>query len=134
MIARRHWKIILTFVAVFVAGAVTGGVFALGVVKRTVDQKINPSRWPASLLETYQRRLQLTPAQVEQMRPVIEESRHQWALTVRSAVGSYGGIVRRLDEKLEPLLTPEQKVEHERIREEVRARFRRQFNTGAPAD
>jgi Spy/CpxP family protein refolding chaperone len=130
----RRWKVILSLVAIFAAGAVTGGVFALGVVKKVVDQKINPSRWPGSLLEAYQKRLQLTPAQIEQMRPVIEEARREWTASVRQAVGSYGGIIRRVDEQLEPLLTPEQKAEHQRIREEVRARFRKQFGAGAAAD
>lgn len=130
----RRWKIILSLVAIFLAGAITGGVFALGIVKKAVDQRINPSRWPGSLLDSYQKRLQLTPEQIEQMRPVVEEARREWAASVRSAVGSYGGIIRRVDEKLEPLLTPEQKAEHLRIREEVRARFRKQFNTGAQND
>lgn len=130
----RRWKIILTLAAIFAAGAVTGGVFALGVVKKAVDQKINPNRWPGSLLDSYQKRLKLTPDQVEQMRPVVEQSRREWADSVRAAVGSYGSIIRRLDEQLEPLLTPEQKAEHQRIREEVRARFRKQFNAGPQND
>jgi Spy/CpxP family protein refolding chaperone len=123
----RRWKIILTLVAIFLAGAVTGGVFALGVARKALNRQINPGRWPASLLEAYQKRLQLTPEQIEQLRPVIEDSRREWANTVRSAVNSYAGIIRRLDEQLKPLLTPEQLAEHERLREEMRARFRRQF-------
>jgi Spy/CpxP family protein refolding chaperone len=130
----RKWKIILALTAIFGAGVVTGGVFALGVVKQAVDNKINPGRWPASLLETYQKRLKLTPEQIEQMRPVVEESRREWTATVRSAVGSYAAIIRKVDEGLQPLLTPEQKAEHERIREEVRARFRKQFNAGTQND
>jgi Spy/CpxP family protein refolding chaperone len=130
----RKWKIILALAAIFLTGAVTGGVFALGMVKQAVDKKINPGRWPASLLETYQKRLKLTPEQIEQMRPVIEESRREWTATVRNAVGSYAAIIRQVDEQLAPLLTPEQKAEHERLREEVRARFRKQFNAGAQND
>jgi Spy/CpxP family protein refolding chaperone len=134
MTAMRKWKIILALAAIFAAGVVTGGVFALGMVKQAVDRKINPGRWPASLLDTYQKRLKLTPEQIEQMRPVIEESRREWSATVRSAVGSYAAIIRKVDEQLAPLLTPEQKAEHERIREEVRARFRKQFNVAQGKD
>jgi len=123
----RKWKVIVGLIVIFIAGTITGGVFALGVVKQALDKRINPGRWPASLLDTYQKRLKLTPEQIEKMRPVIEESRREWAASVRTAVGSYTGIVRRLDEHLEPLLTPEQRSEHERIREEVRNRFRKQF-------
>jgi hypothetical protein len=128
----RHWKVILSIIAIFIAGIVTGSVLTLRVVKTVANNNLNPDRYPMGLLENYQRRLKLTPEQMEKMRPVIEETRKEWAETVRRTVGMHMGIMRRVDEQLAPLLTDDQKKVADEMREEMRKKARERMGGKGP--
>lgn len=123
----KKWKVIAAMTGIFLAGAVTGAVLAARVIQKVAERNLSPERWPAALVDTYRKRLDLTPEQVEQMRPVVEQSREEWRRTMGGAVMGYGAIVQRLDRELKPLLTPEQLVKHAEIREEWQRRFREKF-------
>lgn len=128
----RKWKVILLTVAIFVAGAVTGSILTVRFIQKVAQQQISPERWPASLLNAYQKRLKLTPEQVAQMKPALESAREEWRRSLGSTVMNYGRIVRQLDEQLAPLLTPEQKLAHEELRQEMRNRLRQRLNVKLP--
>jgi hypothetical protein len=123
----KKWKIIAAMTGIFLAGAVTGAVLATRVIQKVAERNLSPERWPAALVETYRRKLDLTPEQVEHMRPVVEQAREEWRRTMAGTVMGYGSIVQRLDRELKPLLTPEQLVKHTEIREEWQRRFREKF-------
>ncbi|MBI3878755.1 MAG: hypothetical protein HY301_01655 [Verrucomicrobia bacterium] len=124
----RNWKVILSLVAIFLAGIVTGAVLTVRVVKSVADRNLNPEHWPASLVESYRHRLKLTPDQVENMRPAIEEGRQEWKQAMEQAIRTHVGIMRHLDEQMTPLLTDEQKKVQEQMREELRKKLRERFN------
>jgi Spy/CpxP family protein refolding chaperone len=130
----RKWKVILVAVSIFAAGAVTGSVLTVRVIQKVTQQQINPERWPTSLLNTYQKRLKLTPEQMAQMKPALESAHEEWRRSLGSTVMNYGRIVRQLDEQLAPLLTPEQKQAHEELRQEMRHRLRQRLNIKLPND
>ena len=119
----KKWKVILAMVGIFAAGAVTGAVLAAKAIQKVAERNLSPERWPASLVENYKRRLDLTPEQIEKMRPVVEEARREWRATMGAAIRGYAGIVQRLDQELTPLLTPEQLEKHQQLREEMRKRY-----------
>ena len=116
-----RWKIILSLVAIFIAGAISGAVVTLRVVKKVVVAN-GPERWPAGMIMVYQNKLKLTPEQMEKIRPVVEDTRKEWAQTIRTAISSQMGMMRKLDEHLIPLLTPEQHQLHEEMKREFRER------------
>ena len=124
----RNWKVILTIVAIFLAGIITGAVLALRVVKTVATNQLSPERWPASFVENYKRRLKLTPAQLEKIRPIVEEGRKEWQGTMSNAISTHIGIMRRIDEEMTPLLTADQRKIQDQIREELRKRLRERFD------
>ena len=129
----RNWKVILSMLAIFAAGAVTGGVIAVRVVAKIANDRLNPERWPVAIVAQYRAKLKLTPEQIEKIKPVAEEGRQELRRVMGATVHEYVGILRRFDEQLAPLLTPEQQKLHEQLREEMRIKFRQRAGVKLPA-
>ena len=120
----RNWKVILSLVAIFAAGAVTGAVIAVRVVATVASNRLNPERWPTAIVAQYRAKLKLTPEQIEKIKPAAEEGRQELRRVMGTCIHDYIGILRRFDEQLLPVLTEDQRKLHEEMREEMRTRFR----------
>ena len=126
----RHWKIILALVGLFALGAATGSVITLKVVKRVIEARTNPERMSQSLLGEYQRRLKLTPEQVEKIRPILQRTgREMWELRTEMS-GRTFQVIRLSHEDIAAELTPEQREEFTRLNRETRERLRQQGPPG----
>ena len=128
----RNWKVILSLVAIFAAGAVTGAVIAVRVVATVANNRLNPERWPAAIVAEYRSRLKLTPEQVEKIKPAAEEGRQELRRVMGTCLHDYIGILRRFDEQLVPVLTGDQRRLHEQMREELRTKFRQRTGLKLP--
>lgn len=120
----RNWKIILSLLAIFAAGVVTGGVIAVRVVAHAANNRLNPERWPTAIVAEYRSKLKLTPEQIEKIKPAAEAGRHELRRVMGTCIQDYIGILRRFEEQLVPVLTEDQRKLHEQMREEMRAKFR----------
>src|ERR1041384_2402793 len=118
----RNWKVILSMLAIFAAGAVTGAVIAVRVVATVANNRLNPERWPTAIVAQYRAKLKLTPEQIEKIKPVAEEGRQELRRVMATSMHDYIGIMRRFDEQLVPVLTEDQRKLHERMREEMRTK------------
>lgn len=126
----RHWKVILALMALFGLGAATGTVVTLKFVKRAIEGRTNPERMSSSLLQEYQRRLRLTPEQVEKIRPILQRTgREMWELRSEMA-GRTFQVIRASHEEIAAELTPEQREEFARVNKEMRERYRQQGPPG----
>lgn len=126
----RHWKVVLALVALFALGAATGTVVTLKVVKRVIESRTNPERMSQSLLAEYQRRLKLTPEQVEKIRPILQRTgREMWELRTEMS-GRTFQVIRLSHEEIAAELQPEQREEFARVNREVRERLRQQGPPG----
>lgn len=132
----RHWKIILSLVAIFIVGCISGGVLTLAITKRVIAKRtaIANLGQPAAqfYLKHYKEDLALTPAQAEKLKPAfarlaseVRDSRSNMLAEVRVAV-------RRLNEEIVRELTPEQQARFEKLKERNRARLKDQFNGPLP--
>ena len=120
----RHWKVVLALVALFLLGAATGTVITLKVVKRVIEGRTNPERMSQSLLQEYQRRLRLTPEQIERIRPILQRTgREMWGLRTEMA-GRTFQVIRLSHEEIAAELQPEQREEFARVNKEMRERYR----------
>jgi Spy/CpxP family protein refolding chaperone len=114
----KTWQIILATVAIFVAGLVTGGATALGVVDwirthRAANAPLNP--------------FGPHPGQVQQINPqLIRNFALQLDLT-KEQRAKIGPIMRRaarlMTEEISDVLTPEQRVKFEELIREQRERI-----------
>ncbi len=126
----RHWKVTLALLGLFLLGAATGAVVTLKVVKRYIESRTNPERMSQSLLQEYQRRLRLTPEQVERIRPILQRTgREMWELRTEMA-GRTFQVIRLSHEEIAAELLPEQREEFARVNKEMRERYRQ---PGPPA-
>jgi Spy/CpxP family protein refolding chaperone len=91
---------------------------------------------PGTRLEEYQQRLNLTPSQIEQIRPILEDeaaklreirSKHQGDTSRRgrrSLLRELRAVQQDAQTRIDPLLTPQQRAEWTKLRAERRDELR----------
>lgn len=125
MNALRRWQIVLLLVAIFAVGAVSGALVTLRVVKRAAAKAGQPQNMLQAAARYYQRQLELTPEQVEQLRPVFQQTAREIAASRRDMFHS----MQRMHEEMEKVLTPEQQTKFAELRERARARIKNQLES-----
>lgn len=120
----RHWKVMLALLALFLIGGVTGTAVTLKVVKQIVANRTDPERMPGRMLHEYEKRLGLTPEQVEKIRPVLHRAGREMAqLRMEMSARSFQ-VIRRSNEEISAELTPDQQKLFEELKAELRERYR----------
>jgi|GEM_PF-814325 len=122
----RNWKIIVSLAAIFIAGAVTGSVITFQVVKTIVRSRTNPDQWSARIMREYRHHLQLTPDQVEHIKPRMMEANRQMKLMRTDLMQQHGQIYRQIHAEIMEILTPQQREVFKRLRQKKMARFQEQ--------
>jgi hypothetical protein len=120
----KHWKIILSLAAIFMAGAVTGGVITFQVVRQVVRTRTNPEQWPGRVLRDYQHRLHLAPDQQERIRPILSEAGRKMQRNRAEYIKAHADLLHEVHSTLVHELTPAQSEIFEEIRREQMQRFR----------
>lgn len=128
----RHWKIILSLVAIFIVGFVSGGVTTLAITKRAMARRAAINNLGPAVAQHYARQLDLTPEQVEKLKPIFARA----AADIRSSRSNMMMQVmltmREMNEEVARELTPEQRAEFEKMKERNRSRLKGQFNATLP--
>jgi len=132
MNATDRWKIVLTLIAIFVAGAVTGGFLTIRAMKYEMPRRIEvPPGTPFSV-DRWLAHLHLTPDQDQKLRPIIEqvdnELRNLRALDLREIEG----ILDRAQDRMNAVLTPDQRERLRQMLEERKQRLEQWFNVPEP--
>lgn len=152
----KPWKVVVAFLAVFVAGAVFGGVFTLGVSARRQNQiarhqpvetkgtvaaptpvlvttKKNLPGIPfvvgavtPQILQQFTRRLSLTPDQLERVRPVIARAGDDLQRMRQENFADTVRVSERMYEDVAAVLTSEQRTELEKMRVQMQERVRKE--------
>jgi Spy/CpxP family protein refolding chaperone len=145
----KTWQIILATVAIFVAGLVTGGATAFGVVRWVARHgRMNPAQMPSpwwvrpnkgpqqfgpQLMRSFENRLDLTKEQRDQIGPIVKRTvqelgrqRHEVQLTSALAI-------ERMQDEIAAVLTPEQRVKFEDLISQQRARLQQFRQQQQPA-
>jgi hypothetical protein len=158
----KPWKVVAAFLVVFVAGAVFGGVFALGVNVRRQGKELRqaqampapapvpaatapaaphvsaatvaPKKLPLSLVQAgslspqimgqFTRRLELTSAQKERVRPVIARATEDLLRLRQENLAETARVTERMYEDIAATLTPGQRTELEKMRVQMQERVR----------
>lgn len=132
------WKVLAAFIGVFIAGTVFGGFFALRVDRRGSPQVRGGQHQPVGpltlrLMRSFADRLDLTAEQKEKLRPVMERAGEDIRRVQQSQFREMGVLVERLQQDISQVLTPEQKVKLETMKQQQRDRMRqdRERNGGS---
>ncbi|RME93086.1 MAG: ankyrin repeat domain-containing protein [Verrucomicrobia bacterium] len=106
----RSTGILLLYLAlVFALGVAIGGLAGYTLARRSPPALPTQEEFGEAWLAKYRDRLDLTPEQVEAIRPAIREAVRDLAGEWYRAVMTMGAIQQRVDRRLEPLLTEDQR-------------------------
>ncbi len=134
----KRWKVIFSFVVVFAAGAVAGGVFTASQVdakrkqwrERAKDAARDRGEFSDRVIRHYSKRLDLTSEQIEQIKPILvaagkqmREVRDEWSKNTAL-------VADEMNKSIAALLTPEQQIEFAKHIREMKARMERMGRPG----
>ncbi len=123
----KPWKIILLLAGIFVAGATTGSLVAVRVNKEKMgkSRSLPVEQWAPNRLRMLSQRLELTPAQMERLRPILRRDMEDLARIRSQSVTESRRIIDRMEKDIADQLTPGQKAEYEKVKQQTEERFRR---------
>ena len=117
MNAIDRWKIVLTLIAIFVAGAVTGGFLTIRAMKYEMPRRSEVRLGTPFTVDRWRAPLRLTPEQDLKLRPIAQQTdnelRNLYALNLREV----DGILDRAQDRMNPILRPDQQ---QRLRQMVK--------------
>lgn len=123
----KPWKLVLLLTGIFLAGAVAGGFVTLEVGKGMLRKRMAPENWGPARLKTLEKELDLTPAQIEQLKPIIRRDVEDLNRLRQQGFQETRRILERMEKDITAVLTSAQKAKFEKFNEERRERARRMF-------
>ena len=127
----RPWKIIVVLVGIFIAGGVTGAFIALAVDKSGSGRRYAPDQWVPARLRHMTERLELTPAQVDRIRPIMKREGEELSRLREQGFRETRIILERMEKDISAELTPEQRPKFDELNKEIRERIRRKREGGS---
>lgn len=137
----KPWKVIFSFLVVFLAGGVVGGLyFPLGDMRRPLQWKEHVREdgpkeggFADRVMHHYTERLELTAEQVEQIRPIVEAAGLQLKKIRMGWSRNTASVANEMNQAVIEILTPKQKVEFEElILRQMKERMQRMGVKGRP--
>lgn len=116
----QPWKVIIVLLGIFVAGGVTGGFIALRVTKNRIMNRPVPEEWAPKTLKRLVERLELTPEQQDQIRPIVRRNMEELNAIRNHSMGKTQIVVEAMQKEISEKLTPEQRIKYEQLNRELR--------------
>jgi hypothetical protein len=116
----KHWKSILLFVLVFLAGGVAGSLITDYVGKRAFARAFDFDRWPDGMIHGLESQMTLTADQKVKLRVIGEELAKEMKGTLDGAIADSGRIIVDTQREVDLVLTPEQRIVHARMKSDFR--------------
>lgn len=120
----KPWKLILLLAGIFIAGVVAGGLGTIGWGHRLWRERPQ-QEWPERRMGVLVERLDLTPAQMEKVRPILRRGFQELNQLRFQALTDSRAVVKRMEQDVADVLTPEQRDKYEQMKNESRERFRK---------
>jgi len=130
----KDWRVILTVVLVFVAGAVTGSVLSFVHFKHAFVRGFTVENWNSGMMKILQKDLNLTPEQEPKVRAIVEETGEQFRQAFGQAISVAGTNLVVCWQRIDQVLTPDQRAIHQRKCDEFRAKLKKSLKVELPPD
>ena len=117
MNAVKRWKVVLTLIAIFVAGGVTGGFLTIRAMKYEMGRRSETPPGTA-LMDRWRARLHLTPEQDEKLSPIMQQADNELRNLRALDLPEIEGILDRAQERMNPILRSDQQQRLRQIVEE----------------
>lgn len=129
----RHWKLLLSFLLVFAAGAFTGMVGTHSMVKGFL-KKISWDGWAKHTYGMLDKRLVLTEEQKPKVRAAVDEARDHLKANFAEAIEQSKKDYVVMEKQIDAVLTAEQREVHTAIKRELREHFRKDLKIEIPME
>lgn len=127
----RAWKLWLALLLVFTAGAVTGAAWTHMRFKQAFEKGVKHN-WTEGAMSVLEKRLHLTPEQKPKVQSIVEETGQKLKAHFQETLNESGEIMVQSYRRVDQELTPEQRVEHQKLWQEMRERFKRDMHMDVP--
>ncbi|HXP35839.1 MAG TPA: hypothetical protein VN827_09860 [Chthoniobacterales bacterium] len=104
-----RWKVVFLVLATFVAGAVTGAFFVMGSAKDEMRRNRDPRRWFSNTPDRWRSEMKLTPEQEQKIRPILQQIDDELTNLRAMDLRETEGILSRGEDRINAILTPEQR-------------------------
>src|SRR5438876_10104257 len=132
MNAVDRWKVVLTLIAIFVAGGVTGGFLTIRAMKYEMPHRSETPPGTAFAIDRWRAHLHLTPDQDEKLRPIMQQADNELRNLRTLDLRETEGILNRAQERANPVLTPDQRQCLQQMLEERKQRCEQSFSVPEP--
>ena len=126
-----RWKIVVSLAVIFLAGSITGALFTVAIAKHEVRRQSDPTQWFQLTMQRWKTRLRLTSAQEEKLKPIVQETVEELRTLRASDLRLTDEILARARTRIEPELTPEQRVRLQKMQEARKRRLQEWLNIPA---
>lgn len=116
----KPWKIIVVLIGIFAAGGVTGGFVTLRFFKNKFMNRPVPEEWAPRHMKRLAERLELTPEQQEQIRPIVRRNMEQVNRVRNQSMAETQVTLEGMQREISQKLTPEQRPKFEQMNRELR--------------
>jgi len=134
MNAVDRWKVVLTLIAIFVAGGVTGVFLTIRAMKYEMPRRNETPPRTAFLMDRWRARLHLTPDQDQELRPIMQQADNELRNLRPLDLREIKGILDRAEERVNPVLTRDQRQRLRQMLEDRKQRLDEWFNVPEPHD
>ena len=129
-----RWKISLAMVLVFCAGAITGAVVAHTVIKHFARESLKFDNWAATGLREFEKKMVLSEPQKVKLKQILDQMVGEIKTDFYKTIDDSGRIIVRAGKQIDQELTPEQRVIHKGMKEEMRFHLKRDLNIDLPEE
>ena len=127
------WKLIVGFLLVFFAGAMTGSWIGASRAREFAHPPRHSHKLHDRMRERLQRQLDLTPDQIAKVAPIIDQTASKLEAIREESARRVGEIFDESHRQIAPELTAEQRTKLEQLKRKHRKEFRhRKFRRGEP--
>jgi hypothetical protein len=130
MNAVDRWKVVFTLIAIFVAGGVTGGFLTNRTIKDAIRRSEEPRKSFTLTTDRLQGDLRLKPEQAEKIDPILRQVNTEFSNLLSLDLREREGILSRRQDRMNPILQPDQRARLQQIIEEEKRRVRLWLGAG----
>jgi Spy/CpxP family protein refolding chaperone len=112
----KRWKIILSFLAVFLAGGIVGSALSLRFMHHLFFSPPLAAEMTQKLMQNMRSDLQLTPEQAAQIEPIVARATESATALHRDVLSRVKKLFEDSDNEIGALLTPEQQALFEKVK------------------